>query len=91
MEMSIPASIRRKYLSNFLAMLVIFAGMQSSLPANANAAYYIHENPPTQSEAIASLDSCVAAINSSRFTRATLPNLLFLAFSKNVLSSSIPT
>ena len=73
--MSIPASIRRRYLSKFLAILVILAGMQSSLPANA--AFYHHENPPTQSEAIASLDSCVAAINSSRFTRATLPNLLF--------------
>jgi hypothetical protein len=73
--MSIPASIRRRYLSKFLAILLIVAGMQSSLPANA--AFYHHENPPTQSEAIASLDSCVAAINSSRFTRATLPNLLF--------------
>ena len=59
-------------------MLVIFAGMQSSLPANANASLYTHENPPTQSAAIESLDACVAAINNSRFTRATLPNLLFL-------------
>jgi hypothetical protein len=33
--MSIPASTRRRYLSNFLAMLVIFAGMQSLLPASA--------------------------------------------------------
>jgi len=75
---SISAGTRRKYLSNFLAMLVIFAGMQSSSPAHANASLYTHENPPTQSAAIASLDACVAAINNSRFTRATLPNLLFL-------------
>ena len=67
----------------FLLFVALLIGMQSSIVVKLPSAHAL----PTRAQAIASLDACVAAIDSPRFTKSTIPGLMYLDSESRLLDA----
>jgi uncharacterized repeat protein (TIGR02543 family) len=67
----------------FLLFVALLIGMQSSIVVKLPSANAL----PTRAQAIASLDACVAAIDSPRFTKSTIPGLMYLDSESRLLDA----